>query len=154
MPFQPFQMLSGRVADTYLSKGTLIFSLNGKFVGMDVPGSTQPPFTDGADVDVVVRHGIILRSDLTGLAFRIRPGGVARPAGRWREMIFFLLGAIGLCALVTIGVFTGIWSKDWQAWALSVAAFLYGGYKLWQIGVAKNLLESTPNASLERTLEG
>jgi hypothetical protein len=151
MAHQNLQLLSGRATDSYMSKGAIRFCVAGEFMNMDVPGSIRRPFDDGAEIEVVTRRGLIFRSGVTALAFRVQPDGRARAAGRWRAAVIFLVG------LFTVGVFLflravdGDWPDETMYMALGAVLFLYGGFQLWQISAAKSLLESTPNKSLERT---
>jgi hypothetical protein len=142
---RPYQVLRGSVSDADLSRGALSFSVDGKSVHMDVPGSTRRPFSDGAQIEVVVRRGILLRSQLEGFAYRVGPQNEVRPAGRWREMITFIVGALGLAVLIVTRLLNGEWSSDWELWVLGGGLFLYGGYRLRQISHARHVLEATPN---------
>jgi len=120
-------------------------------MNMDVPGSIHRPFNDGTEIDVVLRRGLIFRSGVSALAFRVKPDGPARAAGRWSPIVMFLVGIFGVAALVLLRVTDGDWPDEWPYMGLGAVLALYGGFRLWQISSARSLLESTPNKSLERT---
>ena len=136
MLLQNIELVSGRLQSADVHKGAVIFTVCDKVITMDLPAGVRRLPDLGTDVDVAVTPGLIFAGNFTGLAFRIRDSGVVQPAGRWREIFVFVIGA---CSALTM-----LWTLtlNWTLVLLSAAMLVICGRNLLLISRGAKLLRS------------
>ena len=153
-----YEVLNGRVSDAESHKGALEFMLEGRSVAIDgLGGGMRRPFTDGDDIEVVVRRGLILRAVSTAYAYRMSGSSRIRTAPRWRSLALFVPGVAFAVFLLVGWAFFGFrfdFPEDLKGFAAGAVLVLWGGQGLLCHSIAAKILAATPNKSPGRTREG
>ena len=152
----PYEVLRGRVSSAEIHKGALKFLLGGRSITIDgLGGGLRRPFTDGDEIEVVVRRGIFLRDFSVAYAYRVVGSPEIRSAPRWRSLVLFVPGAAFLGFMFVGVTFLGfrIGVPQLEGFAAGAMLFLWGGHGLLSHAAATKILAATRNTSLERTRE-
>lgn len=147
MIFPEFEFLRGRVSDASIRKGSMEFTINGRAVSIDMLGAgMRTPFSDGDEVEVVVRRGLLFRSSSDVFAYRVAGEPHARSAPRWRILAVAIVGIASAATLLYSWIVPnpgpGI-AEDLQFLALGVFLLAWGAYGLYCHSAATRILQAS-----------